>query len=169
MVKNNRNIVLILDNIRSAHNVGSLFRTAEGLGLRKIYLCGITPYPKVLNDSRLPHQILKATKQIDKTALGSVDLISYDYYKEALKLVNELKKDNYLILALEQAKDSIFLDQIKTSSSKIALIVGNEINGVEQKVLNSCHHIIEIKMFGKKESFNVVQAAAMALFYFTLF
>ena len=164
MLKNNRNIVLILDNIRSSHNVGSIFRTAEGLGVSKIYLCGITPYPEVLNDKRLPHLILRTTNKIDKTALGSTKLISYDYCSDSYELINKLKNDGFKIVSLEQDQRSKYLDQTKIESKKIALVIGNEVNGVDLKILDLSDLIVEIRMLGKKESFNVVQAAAIALY-----
>lgn len=167
MLKNNRNIVLILDNIRSCHNVGSLFRTAEGLGLKEIYLCGITPYPKITNDSRLPHLISKITKKIDKTALGSINLIDYYYSENSFNVINKLKKKGYKIFSLEQDPRSQYLDQAKINFKNIALVVGNEVSGVDLNILEQSDLIIEIRMLGKKESLNVVQAAAMALYNLT--
>ncbi len=167
MLKNNRNIVLILDNIRSCHNVGSLFRTAEGLGVSKIYLCGITPYPKIANDSRLPHLISKITNRIDKTALGSIDLINYEYSEATLSIINKLRKKGFKIISLEQSPRSKYLDHTNIGAKKVALVVGNEVSGVDLKVLDQSDLIIEIKMLGKKESLNVVQATAMALYHLT--
>ena len=165
MIKNNRKIVLILDNLRSTYNVGSLFRTAEGLGVLKIYLTGITPYPEVVNDQRLPHLKNKITAQIDKTSLGSIGYIKFQYTPNTGQVLTKLRRDGYQIVALEQSPRAQLINDFEVSHNKIALIVGNELSGITKNILDKADNIIEIKMLGKKESFNVVQAAAMALFY----
>ena len=157
-----RDIVLIAENIRSIHNVGSLLRTAEGLGCKKVYLTGYTPYPKQINDSRLPHLADKISRQISKTALGAESIA--EYFEDIVILIGQLKKTGYKILSLEQTKGSLDITSYKPSQ-KCALIVGNEVDGVSEKTIKKSDIWLEIPMFGKKESFNVVQATAMALFY----
>ena len=159
-----KQLMLIAHNLRSAHNVGSLLRTAEGLGVDKVYLTGYTPYPLHNNDERLPHLATKIDKQISKTALGAETSQSWQHLDEVDGLIKELKQDGYLVAALEQASNSIQLTDFK-SRGKIALIVGREVEGVEPEVLAACDNIVEIPMFGSKESFNVAQAAAMALYH----
>jgi 23S rRNA (guanosine2251-2'-O)-methyltransferase len=154
--------VLIAHNLRSTHNVGSLLRTAEGLGVSRVFLTGYTPYPLAPNDDRLPHLAQKIDKQIAKTALGAEKLINWQQRADIEELINELKQSGYLIAALEQAPNSIKLPDFKPPS-KIALIVGREVEGIEPEVLSRCDTILEIPMLGQKESFNVAQAAAMAL------
>ncbi len=159
----NRTIVVIAHDIRSAHNVGSLFRTCEGLGINKLYLTGYTPYPKLNNDDRLPHEYNKIESQIDKTALGSQQLLSWDVSKNVKELISEYRNKGFEICALEQNNDSISLSQFKVPD-KVVLILGNEVTGIEDSILEIVNYILEIPMKGKKESFNVVQAAAMTLF-----
>jgi 23S rRNA (guanosine2251-2'-O)-methyltransferase len=157
-------IILIAHNLRSAHNVGSLFRTAEGLGLFKIYLTGYTPYPSSESDIRLPHISNRIDKQIVKTALGAEKYIAWEHIELVEELISVLKKDGYTISALEQAWNSIPLQNFKTHKKQV-LVVGREVEGIEQQVLAICDSITEIPMSGRKESFNVVQAAAMALYH----
>ena len=159
-----RDIILIAHNIRSCHNVGSLLRTAEGLGVSKVILSGYTPHPTHPNDRRLPHEALKLEKQIHKTALGAETMIRWDYHKAILPVISRLKKSGYLIAAIEQTEDSRDLSRYHPPE-KIVLIVGREVEGIDPEVLAVCDQALEIPMFGKKESYNVVQAAAMALYH----
>ncbi len=159
-----RDIVLIAHNLRSCHNVGSLLRTAEGLGVQKVILSGYTPHPVHTNDRRLPHEALKITNQIHKTALGAEHLVSWDYHRDLLPVIAHLQKQGYIVIALEQSSLSKELPAYHPPQ-KIAIIVGREVEGVEQEVLDACDLAVEIPMYGKKESFNVVQAAAMALYH----
>lgn len=158
-------IVLIAHNLRSAHNIGSLLRTADGLGVSKVYLTGYTPYPTAPHDSRLPHMQLKITNHIHKTALGAEKSQAWEHNSDIIHLLENLQSDGYQLIALEQAPTSVPLPDFKVAS-KVALVVGNEVEGLENDVLNSCQTIVEIPMKGQKESFNVVQAAAMALYHF---
>lgn len=160
-------LVLIAHNLRSAHNVGSLLRTAEGLGVQQIYLTGYTPYPKQSDDERLPHLIAKADKQIDKTALGARDHLEIVHEAGVEPLIGRLKSDGFMVVALEQTKTSIDLKQF-LAPPKLALIVGREVEGVEPEIIELCDAAIQIPMLGHKESFNVVQAAAMALYQLRL-
>ena len=154
-------ILVILHNIRSTHNVGSVFRTAEGFGVSKIMLSGYTPYPAVANDSRLPHVREKLTAQIHKTALGAEAMVPFEYM-EQLDLP-ALKHAGYRIIGLEQSPKSIILKDYHPPQ-KVALLLGEEVNGIPSNLLAQCDDIIEIPMKGKKESFNVSVAAAIAIY-----
>jgi 23S rRNA (guanosine2251-2'-O)-methyltransferase len=160
----NKDIVLVAHNIRSTHNVGSLIRTCEGLGVKMVYLTGYTPYPSLRDDDRLPHLAHKISKQIHKTALGAEQSQAIEHQPDINKAIRELKNQNYQIAALEQTKKSVSLLDFK-AEPKIALIVGREVEGIESEVLDLADDIVEIPMFGKKESFNVAQAAAMVLYH----
>lgn len=157
-------ICLIAHNIRSAHNVGSLLRTAEGLGIQTVYLTGYTPYPLQTNDSRLPHLAQKLEKQISKTALGAQSSLAWHYAEDAVAVIDSLRIQGYDICALEQAKQATNLAKYQPTG-KTALLIGNEVSGIEPKLLSYADYLLEIPMFGDKESFNVVQAAAMALYH----
>jgi tRNA G18 (ribose-2'-O)-methylase SpoU len=159
-----RRITLIAHNLRSAHNVGSLLRTAEGLGVDQVYLTGYTPYPRHDGDSRLPHLSAKVGKQISKTALGAEKTISWHYEENIENVMADLKSQGITLVALEQAANSIKLPDYKPPDN-VAIIVGREVEGIEEEVLEMCDIIIEIPMLGKKESYNVVQTAAMALYH----
>lgn len=154
-------IILILHNIRSAHNVGAMFRTAEGFGVTRIICSGYTPHPGTPHDSRLPHQIEKISSQIHKTALGSELLVPFEYYE--IPPLEQLRHDGYRIVALEQDRRSITLSSY-TSPSRLVLLVGEEVYGVAEEHRQLCDDIIEIPMFGEKESFNVSVAAGIALY-----
>lgn len=158
-------IIVIAHNIRSTHNVGAIFRTAEGFGVKKIILSGYTPYPKTLNDTRLPHIAEKLTSQIHKTALGAEEIVDFEYV-ESPPLV-ELKGDGYRVIALEQAETSITLPDYH-APQKVALLLGEEVHGIEPELLALCEDIIEIPMVGKKESFNVSVATGIALYQLSL-
>lgn len=158
-------IIVIAHNIRSTHNVGALFRTAEGLGVSRIILSGYTPYPKVQNDTRLPHIADKLTQQIHKTALGAEGLVAFEYH-ETVDL-DAIKRAGYRLIALEQSPSSIMLPQYK-ASRKVALLLGEEVHGITTDLLEQCDDIVEIPMVGKKESFNVSVAAGMALYQLSL-
>ncbi len=154
-------IIVIAHNIRSTHNVGALFRTAEGFGISKLFLTGYTPYPAIPNDTRLPHIANKLTSQIHKTALGAEEIVSFEH-RETLDL-ETLKAQGYHIVALEQAEKSIPLQTYK-SPEKIALLLGEEVAGIAPEHLAACDDIVEIPMVGTKESFNVSVAAGIALY-----
>lgn len=159
-----REIILIAHNMRSCHNVGSLLRTAEGLGVGKVYLTGYTPFPiGQADDTRLPHLAAKIDKQIHKTALDAERQIAWEQLSTIEPLIARLKADGFTVMAIEQAANSIALPDF-SAPDKIALLTGREVEGVEPEVLALCDGALEIPMFGQKESFNVVQAAAMALY-----
>ncbi len=159
-----REIILIAPNIRSSHNVGSIFRTADGFGIKKIILSGYSPYPKLPNDTRLPHVADKATRQIHKTALGAETSVSFEYQHDVN--FKALRDDGYRIVGLEQATASIPISDYKPPD-KLALILGEEVHGINPQLLEQTDDIIEIPMHGKKESFNVSVATGIALFALT--
>ena len=163
-----RKIVLIAHDIRSTHNVGSILRTAEGLGLTKVYLTGYTPYPHHQTDARLPHESQKIHKQISKTALGAEDSALWAHKQDVSELIARLKEDGYSIVALEQSKGSSLLPSYKPSD-KVVLLLGREVEGIAPEFIKLADTTLEIPMFGQKESFNVVQAAAMACYHIKFF
>jgi 23S rRNA (guanosine2251-2'-O)-methyltransferase len=154
-------IIVIAHNIRSTHNIGAIFRTAEGFGVTKIILSGYSPHPLLHSDSRLPHIAMKLHSQIHKTALGAEALVPFEYTEEPP--IVELKEQGYRIVALEQADTSVMLDAY-TPAEKVALILGEEVHGITDDILTEADDIIEIPMVGQKESFNVSVAAGIALY-----
>lgn len=158
-------IIVIAHNIRSTHNVGSIFRTCEGFGVKKLILSGYTPYPSVSNDPRLPHISEKLTAQIHKTALGAEEMVPFVHRE--LPNLESLRKQGYHIVGLEQHERSVSLAGYRPPE-KIALILGEEVGGIESALLDHCEDIIEIPMQGQKESFNVSVAAGIALYALTI-
>ena len=156
-------IVVIAHNIRSVHNVGSILRTADGFGIRKVYLTGYTPYPTQPNDTRLPHIRAKLTEQIHKTALGAETSVPTEYRETPEGLIAELKAVGHKIVALEQNAKSINLDDYKPGEH-VALLLGEEVHGITSELLGLCDDIIEIPMRGRKESFNVSVAAGISMY-----
>lgn len=147
---------LILHRIRSAHNVGSMFRTADGAGIDKIFLSGFTQTP-----SNKEYQFqTKAEKMLSKTALQAEKYVSWEQEKNISVLINKLKSKGFQIVALEQNEKSINYRKFK-SRNKIALIVGNEPRGIDRRILKKCDRIIEIPMRGKKKSLNVAVATGI--------
>ena len=143
-------LIIIADNVRSMHNVGSIFRTSDAFLVEKIYLCGITPTP--------PH------REIQKTALGATESVDWQYAENTLEVVNQLKKEGWKILALEQTTNSVMLDELKVEKGeKIAIVLGNEVDGVNQEVINLCDKAVEIPQFGTKHSFNVSVSCGIML------
>ncbi|MBL4888358.1 MAG: RNA methyltransferase [Flavobacteriaceae bacterium] len=143
-------LIIILDNIRSLNNIGSVFRTADAFLIQKIYLCGITACP--------PH------KDIHKTALGATKTIDWEYAENTLKLVESLKEKNVKLLSIEQAESTIPLQEISLEpDTTYALIFGNEIKGVSQEVVNASDAVIEIPQFGTKHSLNISVSAAVVI------
>lgn len=159
-----RQIILLIHNVRSTHNVGSLLRTAEGLGVEKVFLTGYTPYPVTSDDDRLPHIARKLEAQIHKTALDAEKLVAWEHVPDVFAVLEQLRADGYTIAAVEQSETAVKLPDYKPGD-KLVLIVGREVEGVEPEVLEACDVILEIPMFGEKESFNVAQAAAIALYH----
>lgn len=158
-----RKIVLLVHDIRSCHNVGSLLRTAEGLGVQKVYFSGYTPYPSEPDDTRLPHIHQKLTKQIHKTALGAEMSQPWEHVDSVTEMITQLRTGGFTVLALEQSPASTSLPTY-TAPPKVALLLGREVEGVSEELLRLVDETLEIPMYGTKESYNVVQAAAMALY-----
>ncbi len=159
-----RQLILIAHNVRSAHNVGSLFRTADGLAVTKIYLTGYSPYPIQKTDARLPHIAKRVDNQIVKTALGAEKMVAWRREADINTVLTTLKRRGYTVAALEQAATSKMLFDYEPPA-KLAIVVGNEVEGLDPAIIEQCDLALEIQMFGRKESFNVVQAAAMALYH----
>ncbi len=155
-------IIVIAHNIRSTHNIGSVFRTAEGFGVQKIIISGYSPYPTQSNDTRLPHIAEKLTKQIHKTALGAETIVPFEY-QESPDII-QLQLDGYTIVGLEQDQRSVLLPDYRPPQ-KIALLLGEEVHGITDAMRDLCDNLIEIPMKGKKESFNVSVAAGIALYH----
>lgn len=158
-------IIVIAHNIRSTHNIGAIFRTSEGFGVKKIILSGYTPYPQLRNDPRLPHIAEKLTLQIHKTALGAETMVPFEY-QEAPE-IKMLRDEGYTIVGLEQDTSSIPLPSY-LPPNKIALLLGEEVAGINSSLRARCDDLVEIPMKGKKESFNVSVAAGIALYALTL-
>lgn len=150
-----REVHVLLHNIRSTHNVGSIFRTADALGVTKIYLSGFSPTPV--------DKFQKPRKDITKVSLGAEKNISWEYFKNPEKIIKKLKKSKYQIIALEQTKNSKDYKKVKVDFP-VLFIVGNEVEGIDSKILQLCDTVAEIPMKGKKESLNVSVAFGVALF-----
>lgn len=135
-------VVIILDNIRSQNNVGSVFRTSDAFRIEKIYLCGITSTPE--------------NREVHKTALGAEDAVDWEYVKETRDVVEKLKAEGYRIYAIEQAENTTSLEELNIGlDGKYALVFGNEVKGVQQDIIDRSHACIEIPQFGTKHSFNI--------------
>jgi len=142
--------MLVLDNVRSLHNIGSVFRTADAFRLEGIYLCGITATP--------PH------REIHKTALGATESVSWEYRENSVDAIAELKELDYLIYSVEQTEDAVLLDQVQlTGNQKYALVFGHEIRGVDQQVVDMSDQCIEIPQYGTKHSLNISVAAGIVI------
>lgn len=147
-------MTVVLDNVRSMHNIGSIFRTADGFAVEQICLCGITACP--------PH------REIEKTALGATQSVNWKYFESTLQAVEQLRTEGYAIIAIEQAENSTMLNEFNLQEGvKYALIFGNEVNGVEEEVMTTIDACIEIPQFGTKHSFNIVVSAGIVLWEFS--
>lgn len=146
-------IVLVVDNVRSLNNIGAMFRTADAFLIEQIVLCGISSPPP--------------SPEIHKTALGAEESVAWSYYPETLDAINHLRTDGYKICCLEQVKGSVELNKFQVSDSdKYAVIVGNEIDGVRQEVVDASDVAIEIPQYGTKHSLNVSVSAALSIWHF---
>ncbi|PTQ97952.1 SpoU rRNA methylase family protein [Mucilaginibacter yixingensis] len=146
-------VAVVLDNVRSMHNVGSIFRTSDGFAVQQLCLCGITGQP--------PH------REIEKTALGATQSIDWHYYPTTVEAVEALRADGYQIIAIEQAEHSTMLHTYQPDpNQKYALVFGNEVNGVADEVMQLADTCIEIPQFGTKHSFNIVVSAGIVLWDF---
>ena len=143
-------VFIILDNVRSLHNIGSIFRTSDAFRIEKLFLCGITATP--------PH------RDIHKSALGSTESVEWEYYSDSSEITKKLKADNVEIFAIEQTDKSILLNNFTIKRhKKNAYVFGNEVNGVSDEVLSLCDFSLEIPQFGTKHSFNVAVSAGIVL------
>jgi len=143
-------IVIVLDNIRSMSNIGSVFRTSDAFLIEEIHLCGITSTPP--------------NKEIHKTALGATDSVKWSYYSDTMDSIKHLKSKDYEIISIEQAKNSIKLNQFSIKqNARIALIFGNEVNGVQQEIIDQSHTCIEIPQYGTKHSLNISVSAGIVI------
>jgi tRNA G18 (ribose-2'-O)-methylase SpoU len=143
-------MVVVLDNVRSMHNVGSVFRTCDAFLVEKMYLCGFTPNP--------PH------REIQKTALGATETVAWEATESTINLIQKLKENEYQVYAVEQTHNSISLDTFSPpKQTKIALVFGNEADGVNEEVIKCCDGAIEIPQFGSKHSFNISVSAGIVL------
>lgn len=143
-------LILVLDDIRSLHNIGSVFRTADAFLIEKIILCGITATPP--------------NKEIHKTALGATETVAWEHHENVLEVIEKLKKENVLTLAIEQVESAIFLQDFKTEKDqKYALVFGNEVYGVAQEAVALCDGCIEIPQLGTKHSLNIAVSAGIVV------
>ena len=146
-------LIIILDDIRSLHNIGSVFRTADAFLIQKIYLCGFTATPP--------------NKEIHKTALGATETVDWEYKKNILELIKELKSQNIEILGIEQAENSIYLNDFQIKKNQVyAIILGNEVYGVNQEAIYLCDNVIEIPQWGSKHSLNISVACGIVVWDF---
>jgi len=146
-------VAVVLDNVRSMHNIGSIFRTSDGFAVDQVLLCGISAQP--------PH------REIEKTALGATQSVTWSYHAEVLDAVTLLRTDGYKIIAVEQAENSTMLNEFNPGpNEKYALVFGNEVNGVSDEVMAIADGCIEIPQFGTKHSFNIVVSAGIVLWDF---
>ncbi|MFD0761411.1 RNA methyltransferase [Lutibacter aestuarii] len=143
-------LIVILDNIRSLNNIGAVFRTSDAFLIEKIYLCGITAQP--------PH------KEIHKTALGATESVNWEYVENTLELVKKLQQENIIVAAIEQADNSTMLQDFNIEpNQKYAIVMGNEVKGVQQKVVSATNYCIEIPQFGTKHSLNISVSCGVVL------
>ena len=143
-------LIIVLDDIRSLHNIGSVFRTADAFLIEKIYLCGITASPP--------------NKEIHKTALGATETVAWEHHENVLEVIGKLKEENVSVFAIEQVENSIFLPDFKVENSKkYALVFGNEVFGVNQEAVRLCNGTIEIPQLGTKHSLNISVSAGIVV------
>ena len=143
-------LIIILDNIRSLNNIGAVFRTADAFLVEKIYLCGITATP--------PH------KDIHKTALGATDSVNWEYEESTLSVIDKLKANDIITVAIEQAENATMLNNLHiVSDKKYAIVFGNEVKGVSQEVVSACDIVVEIPQFGTKHSLNISVSAGIVI------
>ncbi len=154
-------LIIWLHNIRSIHNVGSIMRSAEGFGVKKIIFSGYTPHPQVENDTRLPHIIEKIETTLHKTALDAEKILISKYYQTPEQVLAAYP--NFKLLALEQSSNSINLKDAKLKQDSL-LLLGEEVNGITPELLAKADQTLEITMYGQKESFNVSVAAGICLY-----
>ena len=146
-------LIVVLDEVRSLHNIGSVFRTSDAFLIKRIYLCGITATP--------PHP------EIHKTALGAEDTVDWVYKKQTFEAIEELHNEGYIVLAIEQVEGSTMLNSLSLDADKkYAIVMGNEVKGIQQEVVNACDGCIEIPQYGTKHSLNVSVTTGIVLWEF---
>ena len=146
-------VICVLDNVRSQHNIGSIFRTSDAFRIEELYLCGITATPP--------------NREINKSALGATESVKWQYFAETSAAIYQLKAAGYKIVAIEQAEESVPLeDFIPDAADRVALVFGNEVSGVSEDVMEMVDTCVEIPQFGTKHSFNVSVTAAIVLYQF---
>jgi tRNA G18 (ribose-2'-O)-methylase SpoU len=161
---NNHALHLILDDIRSAHNVGAILRTCDAAGVGGVSACGNTPYPLLPSDNRPPHIAASNARAIAKTALGAEKTVPVQHFPNTISAISEAKQLGFKIIVLEQSERSLNLYHYHPDHP-LALVVGNEIRGVAPEVLSAADTILELPMLGGKESLNVAVSAGIALYY----
>ena len=169
-------LVVVLDDVRSLYNVGSVFRTADAFRVKAIYLCGITATPEQVKAGDgvtiIKDCTLKAAQEIHKTALGAEESVEWRYFKTAEEAVKSLKNDGFTVLAVEQAHGSTMLGDFKpeweddTQGRQYAVVLGNEVKGVHQEVIDLCHGCLEIPQYGTKHSLNVSVTGGIIIWHF---
>lgn len=143
-------LIIVLDNVRSLNNIGSVFRSADAFRIEKIYLCGITAQP--------PH------RDIHKTALGATESVEWEYVEDTVELIKKLKHNNIVTLSIEQAENSLKLNEFTPNyNQKYAIVMGNEVDGVQQKVIDACDYVLEIPQIGTKHSLNISVCTGVVL------
>ena len=142
-------VIVLLDNVRSLHNVGSVFRTCDAMAVEKLYLCGITAKP--------PH------REIQKTAIGATESVNWEYIEDAISIIHRYKKEGYYIISVEQTSNSTALGNYNWKNEKVLLVFGNEVNGVQQKIIDLSDFSLEIPQWGTKHSFNITVSAGIVL------
>ena len=142
-------VIVLLDNVRSLHNVGSVFRTCDAMAVEKLYLCGITAKP--------PH------REIQKTAIGATESVNWEYKKDAISIIHRYKKEGYTIVSIEQTSNSTALGNYNWKNEKVLLVFGNEVGGVQQKIIDLSDFSLEIPQWGTKHSFNITVSAGIVL------
>ncbi|GAK92175.1 tRNA/rRNA methyltransferase [Nonlabens ulvanivorans] len=143
-------LIIVLDNVRSLNNIGSVFRSADAYRVEKIYLCGITAQP--------PH------KDIRKTALGATETVAWEYREHTIDVIKELNEQGVTTCAIEQAEDSVTLRGFKPSTKKVAVVMGNEVKGVQQEVVDACNTVIELEQYGTKHSLNISVCTGIVIY-----
>ncbi len=143
-------LIIILDNVRSFNNVGSVFRSADAYRIEKIYLCGITAQP--------PH------KDIRKTALGATETVAWEYREHTIEVIKELNTRGVVTCAIEQAEDSVSLQEFQPAGEKVAIVMGNEVKGVQQEVVDACSKVIELEQYGTKHSLNISVCTGIVIY-----
>jgi tRNA G18 (ribose-2'-O)-methylase SpoU len=156
-IKSKKELVVVLPDIRSSYNIGSIFRTSDATGVSKIYICGYSPCPT--------DKFNRPQKEIAKTALGAEKRIPWEYKKDVQQIIKNLKEEGFLVVAVEQNERSITYKKFfKKVGNKIALIFGNEVDGLSKKIISSCDAVVDIPMLGEKESLNVSVSAGIVLY-----